>query len=98
YLGRYGLHFESLTGITPGAEPSAGTRARLEALVTSEGVTTVFAESLGSKDDARSLADDLGVATQVLDPIEGLSDLTSGEDYLSLMRSNLAALKKANGC
>ena len=44
------------------------------------------------------LAGDLGIATAVLDPIEGLSDATADEDYLSLMRANLAALEKANGC
>lgn len=36
--------------------------------------------------------------TAVLDPIEGLSDQTEGEDYLSLMRTNLAALSDANDC
>ena len=33
----------------------------------------------------------------MLDPIEGLSDETADEDYLSLMRENLAALRAANG-
>ena len=44
-----------------------------------------------------ALAGDLGLETAVLDPIEGLSDETADEDYLSLMRENLAALQKANG-
>ena len=47
---------------------------------------------------AETLADDLGVTTAVLDPIEGLSDETAEEDYLSLMRANLTALERANGC
>ena len=34
----------------------------------------------------------------MLDPIEGLGDETAGQDYLSLMRQNLSALRKANGC
>ena len=34
----------------------------------------------------------------MLDPIEGLTDETADEDYLSLMRENLAALQEANGC
>ena len=34
----------------------------------------------------------------MLDPIEGLTDETADEDYLSLMRENLAALEEANGC
>ncbi len=36
--------------------------------------------------------------TAVLDPVEGLSETTAGEDYLSLMRANLKALQAANGC
>jgi zinc transport system substrate-binding protein len=41
---------------------------------------------------------DAEVAT--LDPIEGLSEkrLAAGEDYASVMRDNLAALRKALGC
>ena len=35
---------------------------------------------------------------EVLDPIEGLSDQTADEDYLSLMRQNLDALQEANQC
>jgi zinc transport system substrate-binding protein len=34
----------------------------------------------------------------VLDPVEGLTDETSDDDYVSLMRANLAALQEANGC
>ena len=40
----------------------------------------------------------MGITTEVLDPIEGLSDETADEDYLSLMRENLSALEEANGC
>jgi len=40
----------------------------------------------------------MGIASAVLDPVEGLSDQTAGEDYLSLMRANLNALMRANGC
>ena len=47
---------------------------------------------------ADSLANDLGLHTAVLDPVEGLSEATRDEDYLSLMRANLAALRKANDC
>ena len=35
----------------------------------------------------------MGITTAVLDPIEGLSDETADEDYLSLMRENLSALR-----
>lgn len=98
YLSRYGLSFEAITGLSPGAEPSASDRSRLQKLIQSEGLNTVFSETLDSKKAAISLASDLGIKAEVLDPIEGLGDTTSDEDYLSLMNSNLDALKKANGC
>ena len=40
----------------------------------------------------------MGVESKVLDPIEGLSSETAEDDYLSLMRDNLAALREANEC
>ena len=98
YLGRYGLTFEAISGLSPGAEPTPADLARLEDLARRDGVTTVFSERLASSKMADTLASDLGLTTAVLDPIEGLSDETAGEDYLSLMAQNLAALQEANGC
>ena len=82
----------------PPTQPTAADLARLQSLITSDGVTTVFSERLVSAKMADTLASDLGITTAVLDPLEGLSDETSGEDYLSLMRENLTALRAANGC
>jgi zinc transport system substrate-binding protein len=98
YLMRYGLEFEPIAGLSPDAEATAADLAHLQELITEDGVTTVFSERLVSPKMAETLADDLGVDTAVLDPIEGLSDDTADEDYLSLMRQNLAALQQANGC
>lgn len=98
YLARYGLTFEAIAGLSPDAEPTPADLARLQQLVTREGVTTVFSERLASSTMADALAGDLGIETAVLDPLEGLSDETADEDYLSLMRENLAALQKANAC
>jgi zinc transport system substrate-binding protein len=98
YLGKYGLDIEGIAGLSPEAEPTPADLARLEDLIRSDGITTVFSERLVSPKLTAQLADDLGIRTEVLDPIEGLSDVTAGEDYLSLMRENLAALEQANGC
>jgi zinc transport system substrate-binding protein len=98
YLERYGVHFEAIAGLSPDAEPTAADLGRLQDLITTEGVTTVFSERLASPKMSQTLADDLGIDTAVLDPLEGLSDETAGEDYLSLMRQNLDALRQANGC
>jgi zinc transport system substrate-binding protein len=98
YLEQYGLHFEPIAGLSPDAEPSPKHLTELAELIESEGITTVFSETLASPAMAETLAGDLGLDTAVLDPIEGLSDATAGEDYLSLMRANLVALQEANGC
>jgi uncharacterized protein involved in exopolysaccharide biosynthesis len=53
-----------------------------------------------SSDVADTLAREAGVKAAVLSPLEGLTDaqVESGEDYLSVMRENLAALRKAMEC
>jgi zinc transport system substrate-binding protein len=98
YLEKYGLHFEAIAGLSPDVEPSPAHVAELQNLIEAEGVTTVFAETLASPAYAETLAADLDIETSVLDPIEGLGSQDSTEDYLSLMRANLDALRTANGC
>jgi zinc transport system substrate-binding protein len=95
---RYGLRMVPIAGVSPEAEPNPGRLADLQQLVEDEGVTTVFTETLASPALARTLAAEVGVRTAVLDPIEGLTQATADETYFSLMRANLAALRKANGC
>lgn len=95
---RYDLDVHAITGLSPSSEPSPLHLAQLRDLVRAKGVTTVFAERLGSPAVARTLAAAAGVRTAVLDPLESLSGSTRGEDYLSLMRRNLAELREAGGC
>lgn len=98
YLSKYGLDFEPISGLSPDAEPSPARLAELADHIEDSGITTVFTETLASPRLSETLADELGLETAVLDPIEGLSDETADEDYLSLMEANLAALQRANGC
>ncbi len=98
YLEKYGLEMEPIAGLSPDAEPTPADLGRLQRLITADGVTTVFSERLVSPRLAESLAGDLGITTAVLDPIEGLSSESADDDYLTLMRANLAALETANGC
>jgi zinc transport system substrate-binding protein len=99
YLGRsYDLELLPIAGLDPSADPSPQRLAELADLVRDRGVTTIFTETLVSPAVAETLADEAGVSVATLDPIEGLTDETADEDYLSLMRANLAALQEANGC
>ncbi len=97
---RYGLTQLSLTGTSPEAEPGPRELERLIDDVRASGATTVFAEPLVSDRVAETVAREAGVEVAVLDPLEGLSDerLATGEDYLTVMRANLAALRGALGC
>ena len=97
---RYGLTQLSLSGSSPEAEPGPRELERLVDEVRGSGATTVFAEPLVSDRLAETVARESGARVAVLDPIEGLSEgrLSAGEDYLSVMRDNLAALREALGC
>ncbi|MGH8774861.1 MAG: metal ABC transporter substrate-binding protein [Jiangellaceae bacterium] len=95
---RYGLDMVGISGLSPDAEPSPARLAEVQHVVEEEGVTTIFYETLVSPQVAETLADDLAIDTAVLDPIEGLADDAADEDYFSLMRANLDALREANGC
>ncbi|HUQ21960.1 MAG TPA: zinc ABC transporter substrate-binding protein [Gaiellaceae bacterium] len=100
YLGRYGLEQVAITGITPEAEPTPGDLAETVRRVRAAGATTVFFEKLVSPRLAETVAREVGAETAVLDPIEALTDeeIAAGEDYFSIMRKNLAALRKALEC
>jgi zinc transport system substrate-binding protein len=95
---RYDLELVPIAGLTPDSEPSPARLAELRDLVEEKGVTTIFTERLADPAIARTLAEEAGVEVGVLDPIEGLTDETADEDYVSLMRANLDALARANGC
>lgn len=97
---RYGLRQEGVAGLSPDAEPDAKRIAQLTDLVKREGITTVFTEELVSPRIADTLAREAGVHTETLSPLEGLTDqeLKHGDDYLSVMGTNLGKLQTALGC
>jgi len=96
--GAYGLRQLSIAGVTPDDEPSPARLAELARQARAEGLTTVFFEVLVSPDYANTLAADLGLRVDVLDPIEAITAESRGGDYVGVMESNLAALRTANGC
>ncbi|SKB10123.1 metal ABC transporter substrate-binding protein [Aeromicrobium choanae] len=94
----YGLTQIAISGIDPQSEPTTAALAEITEEVEDHGITTIFTERLASSALAETVARETGAETAVLDPIEGLSDETTDEDYVSLMRQNLDALTKANDC
>jgi len=94
---RYGLHQVGLSGIDPEVEPSPARLRDVAEVVAAEGVRTLYFETLTSPKVTQTLADDLGVATAVLDPLEGLAE-DDTRDYLDVMRDNLDALTAGLTC
>ncbi len=101
YLGeRYDLELIPIAGVSPEAEPSARDLEQVADLVRASGATTVFVEPLLSPEIGETVARETGAETAVLDPLEGLTKeaLDAGEDYFSVMRANLEALRGGLGC
>ncbi|MFF5855281.1 metal ABC transporter substrate-binding protein [Streptomyces sp. NPDC012751] len=94
---RYGLTEEAVSGLDPESEPSAARVRDLESMAAADGVTTVFYETLVSDKTAKTIAADAGLKTDVLDPIEGITDRSRGTDYFAVQRANLKALQRALG-
>jgi len=97
---RYHLRQVPLAGLSPEAEPSPRDLEALVREVEQTGSTTVFFETLVSPRLAQTVAREAGAKTAVLDPLEGLTkdEADAGDDYFSVMRSNLRTLREALGC
>jgi zinc transport system substrate-binding protein len=97
---RYGLEQIAITGISPEAELTPRALERVVDQVRASGATTVFSETLLSPRIAETVARETGARTAVLNPIEGLTEdeLARGDNYFSVMRDNLATLRKSLGC
>jgi zinc transport system substrate-binding protein len=97
---RYGLKQIAITGFSPEAEPTPRALEHVIEQVRESGATTVFFETLLSPRIAETVARETGARTAVLNPIEGLTEdeLARGENYFTVMRENLATLRKALGC
>jgi len=96
----YDLEQVSVAGISPGEEPSAATLQEVADLAAAQHVTTIFFEENLPPALSQTVADEVGATTAVLDPIESLSadQLARGDNYVSVMDANLAALRKGLGC
>lgn len=93
---RYGFEQVGIAGLDPENEPSPARLQQIAQVIRSEGVSTIFTESLVNPHVAEALAHELDVTVQRLDPLETRTDPDA--DYLSVMRTNLSALTAALEC
>lgn len=95
---KYGLHQEGIVGLSTEEEPSPARIAQVQQIASEHGVNTIFYEHAVSPAVAEAIASDLGLTTDVLDPVATLSSESRGADYTEVMRANLESLRKANIC
>jgi zinc transport system substrate-binding protein len=94
---RYDFTQVGISGLSPDAEPSPAQVAEVADFVRTNGVRTIYYETLVDPKVAETVASETGAATAVLDPLEGLEE-GSTEDYLSVMRTNLETVRKGQPC
>lgn len=95
---RYDMEQVGITGLVPEEEPSPPELAAVSDFVRANGVRTIYYETLVSPAVAETLARETGATTAVLDPLEGLTDESSGDDYIEVMRTNAQTLQRGQGC
>ncbi len=95
---RYDFTQLGITGLTPESEPSPEALAAAADFVRDNAVRTIYFETLVSPAIAQTVAAEAGVATAVLDPLEGLTDESAGSDYLEVMRANLETMRAGQAC
>ena len=99
YLARrFGLTQIAINGLSPDQEPKAADLAAVSTYARAHGVTTIYAETLVSPAVAQTIARESGAKMATLDPIEGLSEQSKGQDYFEVMGANLKALQEGQGC
>ncbi len=93
----YGLKQVAIEGLTADSEPVPAKMAEIVEFAKQNNVKYIFFEELVSPKVAKAIAKEVGAETAVLNPLEGLEedDLKAGKEYISVMRDNLEALKKA---
>jgi len=97
---RYGFKVESLSGLSPDAQPSAKSMVELIEHVKEYKIKTIFFESFVSDKAIKSIAKEAKVKVDVLQP---LGNITADEarqnlSYEDIMRINLLKLSKALEC
>lgn len=92
----YGLNQVSITGLSADVDPSISRLEELSKYVKENEIKYIYFEENASKSVAETLAKATGAELEVLNPLESLSKekLDAGENYISVMKANLAALEK----
>jgi len=95
---RFSMVQIAINGLSTSQEPKAADLAAISTYARAHNVTTIYAETLVSPANARTVARESGAKVATLDPIEGLTKGSKGKDYFEVMRANLKTLRVGQGC
>jgi len=94
---RYGFNQVAITGLSPQDEPSPKKMAELIEFCEAKDVKCIFAEQGELLKLTNTLAEETGAQVLVINPLGSLrqEEIDAGEDYFSIMESNLELLNYA---
>ncbi len=99
YLAKeYGFEVLSLSAFSPDAEVNAKNMIRLMQEIKKLHISTIFYESFASSRAVKTLAQEVGVQVEVLQPLANITKNELGLSYEDIMSTNLVKLKKAMEC
>lgn len=96
YLAKqYGLTQIPIAGLSPDVEPTLGKLTELTEMTKKKNTKVIYFEEMTSSKVAKTLANEIGAKTGVLNPLEGLTkkEQEQGLNYLDVMKNNLESLK-----
>lgn len=93
---RYGLEQIAISGLSPTNEPSQRQVEEILELGQSLNLTHLFVEQNSTSKIAEMIADEIGADILYLHNLEAATqeDIDNGENYISIMRGNIEALKQ----
>ena len=98
YLGKdYGISQLGIEGVYEDSEPDPARMKEIVEFVKENNVKVIFFETLASPKVSEVIAKETGAMTDVLNPIEGLSEdeVKEGKEYISIMKDNLKAIENS---
>ena len=97
---KYGFHAESLSGLSPEANPTPDDMKRIFRIIKEHGASTIFFENFVSNKAMQTIAHDAKVKIDFLEPLGNITADEAKENitYEDIMYKNLEKLSKALVC
>ena len=94
----YDFKVESLSGLSPQMMPSPKNIKNIHKIIKEHNITTIFFESFVSDKIIKSIAKDMNVKVDVLQPLGNITKEEIGKSYIDIMDTNIQKIAKALEC